>query len=111
MSEPEGFRRDFRSYLIGLLLAVTLTAAAFGLVAWGGIGRATALAGVAILALVQVVVHLRYFLHIDLSQQKREDLQLILFSTLLLILMAGGTIWLLENLAGRMMVMPMNMAD
>ena len=53
-------------------------------------------------ALVQLVVHLRFFLHIDLSHQKREDLQLILFSVLLLAIMALGTIWIMGNLATRM---------
>ena len=71
----------------------------FTLVAWGGLGTAATLRLTAAFALVQVIVQLRYFLHIDLSRQKREDLHLILFSTLLLALMAGGTIWILANLA------------
>ena len=58
---------------------------------------------IAVFALVQIVVHLRYFLHIDLGKQKREDLQLILFSTFLLAIMAGGTIWIMANLQMRMM--------
>ncbi len=53
-------------------------------------------------ALLQLVVHLRFFLHIDLSRQKREDLQLILFSVMLLTIMAGGTIWIMVNLSMRM---------
>ena len=55
-----------------------------------------------IAALVQIVVHMRFFLHVDLSRQKREDLQLILFTVLLLALMGGGTIWILTDLAARM---------
>lgn len=43
--------------------------------------------------LAHIVVHFRFFLHVDLSRQKREDLELILFSLLLLAIMAGGTIW------------------
>ncbi len=54
----------------------------------------------------QVVAQVGWFLHIDLSRQKREDLQLILFSTLILILMAGGTIWVLADLARRMTHLP-----
>jgi cytochrome o ubiquinol oxidase operon protein cyoD len=102
-----GYRRDLRNYALGLFWAVALTALAFGLVAWSPFERSTTLALVGLLALVQMVVHLRYFLHIDLSRQKREDLQLILFSALILMLMAGGTIWVLANLAERMMPMPM----
>ena len=71
------------------------------------VARSGVLAVIAVLVLVQVLVHLRYFLHIDFSRQKREDLQLILFSALILLLMAGGTLWVLANLAERMMPMAM----
>jgi cytochrome o ubiquinol oxidase operon protein cyoD len=54
-------------------------------------------------ALVQVVVHFRCFLHIDPPRQNVDDLHLILFSSLLLFFMVGGTIWILANLAMRMM--------
>lgn len=108
MSDPHGFRRDLSAYVKGLLWAAALSASAFALVAWDLLDRSTTLALVAVLALVQVVVHLRWFLHIDLSRQKREDLQLILFSVLILCLMAGGTIWVLGNLQDRMM-MPMTL--
>ena len=91
-----------RSYLTGLGLAVILTAVPFTLVACGGLGTVPTLWLIAVFALLQVIVQLRYFLHIDFSRQKREDLHLILFSTLLLVLMAGGTIWILANLAMRM---------
>lgn len=58
---------------------------------------------IAVFALAQIVVHVRFFLHIDLSGQKREDLQLILFTVLLLAIMSGGTIWIMANLYTRMM--------
>jgi len=94
--------REFRSYLIGFGLAVLLTAIAFGAVLMGEGSRATVLWIVAITAVVQVVVHFRFFLHIDLSKSNRDDLQLILFSFLILTLMVAGTIWILANLHARM---------
>ena len=60
---------------------------------------------VGVFALVQMIVHLRFFLHISF-RQKREDLQLILFSALLLTIMVMGTIWIMASLALRM-AMPM----
>ena len=97
------FRRERRSYLIGLGLALVLTVIPFGVVAWGSWPAGAALSLIAVFALVQIVVHFRFFLHIDLSRQKREDLQLILFTVLLLAVMAGGTIWIMANLYTRMM--------
>ncbi|HSH47402.1 MAG TPA: cytochrome C oxidase subunit IV family protein [Halomonas sp.] len=95
-------QRELRSYLTGGALSVALTLLAFAAVLWFDLARATALTIVASAAVAQLIVQVRYFLHIDLSRQKREDLQLILFSLLLLTLMAGGTIWIMGSLAGRM---------
>ena len=95
-------RDERRSYLIGYALAMVLTLAAFGIVAWPDLAsRQVALWSIGALAVVQIVVHVRFFLHVG-WRQKREDLQLLLFSTLLLTLMVGGTIWIMLNLHGRM---------
>ena len=102
MEEKSDFRADLRQYLTGFALALFLTLIAFALIWWDIADRATTLWIIAALAVAQVIVHLRYFFHIDLSRQKREDLQLILFSLLILAMMAGGTIWIMANLAGRM---------
>jgi cytochrome o ubiquinol oxidase operon protein cyoD len=48
-------------------------------------------------------VHFRFFLHIDLRRSARDDLQLILFATLLTALMVSGTLVILFNLRLRMM--------
>lgn len=96
-------RLEARSYLTGFLAAILLSAVPFALVWTGVLPRIATLAVIGVLALIQVVVQIRYFLHIDLSRQKREDLQLILFSTLVLIIVGGGTVWVLSNLGHRMM--------
>lgn len=103
MNESSVYRKELRSYVIGLALAVVLSVAAFGCVAWSGLPRTSQLWIVAACAIVQIVVHFRYFLHIDLSRSKRDDLQLILFSFLIVVLMVAGTLWILLNLHARMM--------
>jgi cytochrome o ubiquinol oxidase operon protein cyoD len=86
-----------------MLLAVILTGIAFMSVAWSGLPRTAILWIVALSAIIQMAVHLRFFLHIDLSKSKRDDLELILFSVLIVALMVGGTIWIMGNLHMRMM--------
>ena len=104
MSGRSGSRaRDIRTYAIGYLLALALTAAAFAALRWPSIGAGATFAVVLALALVQVVVQFRCFLHISLERSSRDDLQLILFSTLIVILMVGGTLVILFNLRARMM--------
>lgn len=95
-------RQERRSYLVGYGLALALTLPVFALVGFDLLSRRSILWIAGVAAVVQVVVHFRFFLHIRLKGQTREDLQLILFTTLLLILMGGGTIWIMLNLAHRM---------
>lgn len=94
-------RREFRSYVWGLSLALLLTVVPFALVHWAGLPRLPLMIVIGVFALVQMLVHFRFFLHIGL-RQNREDLQLILFSALLLTLMVAGTIWIMASLALRM---------
>lgn len=96
-------RQHFHSYVWGAGLALLLTLVPFALVQWtpGGISRTTLLIIIGAFALVQMLVHFRFFLHIGFKK-KRDDLQLILFSVLLLTIMVAGTIWIMASLAIRM---------
>jgi cytochrome o ubiquinol oxidase operon protein cyoD len=95
--------REKRSYVWGLALALILTGAAFGLATFKLLSGGALLAAIGGLALLQVIVQFRCFLHIDFSRQKREDLQLILFTGLLIAMMVGGSLWIMASLDARMM--------
>ncbi|MDN5863783.1 MAG: cytochrome C oxidase subunit IV family protein [Gammaproteobacteria bacterium] len=99
-------RQEFWSYCWGLVLALVLTLVPFAMVYWAVLPRFSLLIVIGVFALAQIIVHIRFFLRIGV-RQKREDLQLILFSALLLIIMVAGTIWIMFNLADRMS-MPMH---
>jgi cytochrome o ubiquinol oxidase operon protein cyoD len=96
-------RREVRGYAAGYVLALALTGAAFAAVRWPSFAGGTTLAIVFALALVQVVVHFRFFLHVTLARSARDDLLLILFATLIVVLMVSGTLVILFNLRQRMM--------
>jgi cytochrome o ubiquinol oxidase operon protein cyoD len=91
------------TYVVGYGLALLLTFAAFGLVYLRLLEARPAFYMVLGLGLAQMVVHFRCFLHIDLKRSARADLQLILFSSLIIGLMVGGTLVILANLQERMM--------
>jgi cytochrome o ubiquinol oxidase subunit IV len=95
--------RSIRPYLIGLGLAVALTAISFGLAATGVLPRSTTLVVIAVAAVAQVLVHLRFFLHIDFTTTPRENLIAMAFAALLICIMLGGSFWIMFDLYHRMM--------
>lgn len=99
----QGYREDLRDYLVGLVLALVLTAVPFGLVYTHAMLKPSLLIVIGALALVQGVVHFRYFLHVRPGHGTTDELLLILFTAVILIMMAGGTVWILGNLHARMM--------
>ena len=89
--------------MIGLALALALTLLSFGLVAFHLLSPGASLAVIAVAALVQILVHLRYFLHLGLGTTPREALLAIAFTAIVVVLMIGGSAWIMFNLYGRMM--------
>ncbi|MCG8544230.1 MAG: cytochrome o ubiquinol oxidase subunit IV [Alphaproteobacteria bacterium] len=97
-------RRSLRSYLTGFVLALILTVIPFGLVALGALPRMPTLIVIAVLAVIQVLVHLHYFLDLNLSSTPRENLLAIAFAAILIVIMVGGSLWIMFDLHHRMMV-------
>jgi cytochrome o ubiquinol oxidase operon protein cyoD len=91
-------------YVTGLGLALVLTVIPFGLVAIDALPKTTTLIVIAVAAVIQVLVHLRYFLHIDVDTTPRENLLALAFAAILILIMVGGTLWIMFNLYYRMMV-------
>ncbi|MEM8728959.1 MAG: cytochrome o ubiquinol oxidase subunit IV [Pseudomonadota bacterium] len=90
-------------YLIGFALAVLLTAIPFGGV-WSGLLTGTlAFVVIAIAAVLQVAVHLIFFLHISLDETPAENLFFLAFAGVLIFIMVGGTLWIMFDLHARMM--------
>lgn len=94
--------RETWGYVTGLLLAVTLTAGAFAAVRWPTLFGTRTFAIVCALGLFQAIVQFRFFLHVRFKGSASEDLLLLLFSSLIVALMAGGTLVLMANLRDRM---------
>ncbi len=103
MTSPRSEQRETLTYVVGYGSALLLTCVAFGLVYLHLLDGRDAFYAVLGLGLVQMLVHFRCFLHIDLKRSARADLQLILFSVLIVALMVAGTLVVLFNLRQRMM--------
>jgi len=89
-----------KSYMIGFVLSVLLTAVPFGLVmdkGHYGFGVETVLAAILVLAVVQVFVHVVYFLHMDRSAEQRWNVVAFAFTTMILLIVVSGSVWIMHN--------------
>jgi cytochrome o ubiquinol oxidase subunit IV len=96
-------RGSLKSYLTGFALSLILTAIPFALVMSGTWSAAATLAAIFSAGLVQILVHLRYFLHLDTSSAARWNVLALIFTLLIMALFVGGTLWIMYNLYYRMM--------
>ena len=96
-------RGTVKSYLTGFALAIVLTVVAFGLVMSGAAPRPVTWFGIILAAIVQILVHLHFFLHLNRSSSERWKVPALLFTVLIMIIFIGGTIWIMHNLDYRMM--------
>lgn len=102
LDPQDGAREEVRSYAVGFVASLLLTGGAFA-AALSDLPTTWKIVLICLAALLQVIVHLRKFLHLSFSgEQSREDLLLVLFSVSLLAIMAGGTWYIMSDLGGRM---------
>jgi cytochrome o ubiquinol oxidase operon protein cyoD len=93
-----------REYVTGFLLAVTLTAIPFWLVMSHTFGRSSTTAAVIlVLASVQIVVHMVYFLHMNTRSEGGWTLLALLFTVMLVVIALSGSIWVMSHLNDNMM--------
>jgi len=94
----------FKSYVIGFVLSVILTAIPFWLVMNGVIkdGATTAFVILAIGA-VQIVVHMVYFLHMNTKSEGGWNMLALIFTAVLLIILLAGSLWVMFHLNHNMM--------
>ena len=96
-------RGSLKSYLTGFVLSLILTAIPFALVMNGTLPSSAILSGIFSAGIVQILVHLHYFLHLDTSSAARWNVLAMMFTLLILALFVGGTLWIMFNLNYRMM--------
>jgi cytochrome o ubiquinol oxidase subunit IV len=96
-------RGSLKSYLTAFVLSLILTAIPFALVMSGSWSSSATLAGIFGAGIVQVLVQLYYFLHLDTSSAARWNVMAMIFTALIMALFVGGTLWIMSNLNYRMM--------
>jgi cytochrome o ubiquinol oxidase operon protein cyoD len=89
--------------LVGAVLGLVLTAIPFGLVAARTLRPIEIFVVIGAAAVTQVVVHLRYFLHLDLKPLSQNNLIALCFAVVVLLILVGGSLWILFDVNYRTM--------
>lgn len=95
-----------RGYLIGFLLSVVLTAVPFALVMTGALPTAATAGAVVLLAVVQILVHTVFFLHVNTRSEGGWTLVALVFTAVMVLIVIFGSLWIMYHLHGNMMPMP-----
>jgi cytochrome o ubiquinol oxidase subunit IV len=95
-----------KGYLTGFGLSVVLTAIPFWLVMTGKLGsnQATAVA-ILVLAAIQIVVHMIYFLHMTPRAEGGWTMMALIFTVVMVAITLIGSLWIMYHLNANMMPM------
>ena len=97
---------SLRGYLTGFVLAAILTIIPFWLV-MGHVfdNRWLTITLVLALAVVQILVHIVYFLHLDTHSEGGWNMMAFIFTIVLVVIVLGASIWVMYNENANMMPM------
>jgi cytochrome o ubiquinol oxidase operon protein cyoD len=90
------------SYVIGLVLALVLTATSFYVASTSLLWGPGIPVGLVVLAIAQMGVHLVFFLHITSGPDNTNNVLALAFGVLIVVLIMTGTLWIMANLAANM---------
>ena len=92
-------------YVIGLGLAVLLTATSFFIAGTDLVWQPSIPVAIIVLAIAQMGVHLVFFLHITTGADNTNNVLALAFGILIVVLVIGGSLWIMANLNHNMMPM------
>jgi cytochrome o ubiquinol oxidase operon protein cyoD len=102
-ASEQGTSSGFLVYTIGLLLAVILTITSFWVANTSLLWAPGVLAGLAVLAIAQMGVHLVFFLHITTGPDNTNNILALAFGVLIVFLVLAGSLVIMANLNANMM--------
>jgi cytochrome o ubiquinol oxidase operon protein cyoD len=92
-------------YLIGLALAIVLTATSFFVAGTDLVWQPSIPVAIIVLAIAQMGVHLVFFLHITTGPDNSNNVLALAFGLLIIFLVIGGSLWIMANLNHNMLPM------
>ncbi|GLQ52582.1 cytochrome o ubiquinol oxidase subunit IV [Dyella flava] len=94
---------DMKSYFIGFVLSLALTAASFGTVMSPIVPHAWRLGSIVALCVAQLLVQLSYFLHLGTAKSQAQNTAIFVCTGFLIAVVVAGSLWVMHNADVNMM--------
>lgn len=98
-----GSHGSVKSYVVGFLLSLVLTAGSFWAVQGGVVPHGMMLPAIVVLAVVQLLVQLVFFLHMGTAEDQRHNVAIFIFTMVIIAIVVCGSLWVLHNMNANMM--------
>jgi cytochrome o ubiquinol oxidase operon protein cyoD len=92
-------------YVVGLGLALLFTATSFFVAGTDMVWQPSIPVAIVVLAIAQMGIHLVFFLHITTGADNTNNVMALAFGVLIVVLVIGGSLWIMANLNHNMMPM------
>lgn len=96
-------QKTFKSYVTGFILSIILTVFAFVLVKQRFMSDSSLYFSLALLAIMQLIVQSMCFLRLNSGVEGRWSLMPFLFAIFVIVILVGGSLWIMYNLNYNMM--------
>ena len=103
-TNPADNHGSVKSYVTGLVLSLILTIIPFGVVMSGTLSVLTTIIVVALAAVLQILVQLVMFMHMNTKADEGWNVMSFVFTLTILVLVVGGSLWIMQHLHLNMMI-------
>ncbi|MBO9724114.1 MAG: cytochrome o ubiquinol oxidase subunit IV [Novosphingobium sp.] len=108
MANADSNHASIGAVVAGFGLSLVLTALSFGAVMSGLVPRDQQLATIVVLAVLQLLAQLVFFLHLGTAPEQRNTTVIFILTTLLIATVVSGSLWVMHNANANMTPMQMS---
>lgn len=101
----QGGHGSWHGYLVGYAAAGILTASAFLMATSTSMTPSSIVAGLCVLAIAQMLVHLVFFLHVNTAPEQRTNIMALGLTMIIICMVVIGSLWITTHLNENMMPM------
>ena len=93
-----------KTYMTGFILSIILTVIPVWMVMNGSASKPVILGAILVTAVIQILVHLVCFLHMNTKSDEGWNMTAFIFTVIIIAILVVGSIWIMWNLNYNMMV-------